>query len=42
MCHKPFETGMERIVVLKALRTKEIVFPDGFSESNERAHILVR
>ncbi|XP_019769809.2 eIF-2-alpha kinase GCN2 [Dendroctonus ponderosae] len=42
MCHKPFETRMERIVVLNALRTKDIVFPDGFPESNERAHTLVR
>ncbi|KAL3874664.1 hypothetical protein ACJMK2_037645 [Sinanodonta woodiana] len=30
MCYKPLPTGMERVLVLSHLRTKDMIFPDDF------------
>ncbi|XP_063627840.1 eIF-2-alpha kinase GCN2 [Cydia splendana] len=43
MFHPPLSTGMERMVVLTNLRTKDIVMPEGFEcEDNEKQIIVIR
>ncbi|KAL1501167.1 hypothetical protein ABEB36_006549 [Hypothenemus hampei] len=42
MCYKPLDTGMERFKILSRLRTKDVVFPEGFAGENERAYELIK
>ncbi|XP_045185726.2 eIF-2-alpha kinase GCN2-like [Mercenaria mercenaria] len=42
MCYKPLQTGMERVKILGELRSKDIIFPEDFdqTEMENQCHIL--
>lgn len=43
MCYRALNTGMERIKILSAIRSKDIVFPSDFKKpENEKKEILIR
>ncbi|XP_026743008.1 eIF-2-alpha kinase GCN2 [Trichoplusia ni] len=42
MFHPPLDTGMERMLVLTNLRSKEIIMPKGFEEENEKQTHVIR